>query len=45
MIDPYDRNAVILLLRQAAAHVANGITSNQIHSELWQLSDHLESTD
>ncbi|MGP5014184.1 hypothetical protein ACTXJX_10220 [Glutamicibacter ardleyensis] len=28
MIDPYDRNAVILLLRQAAAHVANGITND-----------------
>lgn len=45
MIDPYDRNAVILLLRQAAAHVANGITNNQIHTELWKLSDHLEQED
>ncbi|MFJ2146600.1 hypothetical protein ACIOJF_15065 [Glutamicibacter sp. NPDC087831] len=44
-IDPYDRTAVILLLRNAAAHIANGITNDQIHTDLWNLSDHLESTD
>ncbi|WP_431710706.1 hypothetical protein [Glutamicibacter uratoxydans] len=45
MIDPYDRNAVILLLRTAAAHVSDGIPNHTLHSQLWQLSDHLEQED
>ena len=45
MIDPYDRTAVVLLLRRTADHIAQGISSTEIHTNLHQLSDHLEQED
>lgn len=45
MIDPYDRETVIKLLRRAADHTAQGVPSQSISTDLHQLSDHLEQED
>lgn len=45
MIDPYDREQVIKLLRRAADHIAQGVSSTQIHAKLHHLADHLENGD
>ncbi len=45
MIDPFDREAVIKLLRRAADHIAQGVPSPTIHTDLHQLADHLEQGD
>lgn len=45
MINPYDREAVILLLRQAADHIIQGVKNPQIHSDIHLLADHLEQED
>ncbi|MGP5032149.1 hypothetical protein ACTXJG_12050 [Glutamicibacter arilaitensis] len=44
-IDPYDREAVINLLRRAGDHIAQGVRSNAIHTEISNLADHLEQED
>lgn len=45
MIDPYDRTAVVLLLRRSADHIAQGIKNDEIHSDMHQLADFLEQED
>lgn len=45
MINPYDRSAVIKLLRQAADHTAQGHVSIAICADLHNLADHLEQED
>lgn len=45
MIDPYNRDQVIKLLRRSADHIAHGITNSQLHTDLHQLADHLEQED
>ena len=44
-IDPYNREQVIKLLRRSADHIAQGITNNQLHTDIHSLADHLEQED
>lgn len=45
MIDPYNREQVIKLLRRSADHIAQGIPNNQLHTDIHFLADHLEQED
>lgn len=44
-INPYDRTAVVLLLRRSADHIAQGVTNTELHSDIHQLADFLEQED
>lgn len=44
-IDPYNREQVVNLLRRSADHIAQGISSPWLHTDLHQLADHLEQED
>ncbi|WP_413454603.1 hypothetical protein ACLQ8T_10435 [Glutamicibacter sp. FR1] len=45
MIDPYNREQVIKLLRRSADHIAQGVPSHEIHTGISTLADHLEQED